>query len=103
VVDDLPTSGDVSKEKCDAALKTLDEALVTERMRQWDSKKPKLSDDPDVSEKRVAHRNHVGLLKMNVDIRIRMRGSNVLEREDFAIGVQLVTSGEALLRQGLRG
>jgi len=50
VVDDLPTSGDVPKEKRDAALKTLNEALVTERMRQWDSKKPKLSDDPDVAE-----------------------------------------------------
>jgi len=32
-----------------------------------------------------------------------MRGSNVLEREGFAICVQLVTGGEGLLRQGLRG
>src|SRR5208282_1036329 len=54
-------------------------------------------------EKQVPHRNHVGLLKMNVDIRIRMRGSNVLERERFAIGLQLVTGSENLLRQGLRG
>ena len=54
-------------------------------------------------EKQVAHRNHVGLLKMNVDIRIRMRGSNVLELEDFAIGSQLVAGSEGLLRQGLRG
>jgi len=54
-------------------------------------------------EKRVAHLNHVGLLKMNVDVRIRMRGSKVLEREGFAIGLQLVTVGEGLLRQGLRG
>jgi len=44
-----------------------------------------------------------GLLKMNVDIRIRMRGSNVLESESFAIGLQLVTGSEGLLRQGLRG
>jgi len=50
VVDDLPTSGDVPKEKRDAALKTLNDALVTERMRKWDSKKPKLSDDPHVAE-----------------------------------------------------
>jgi hypothetical protein len=34
---------------------------------------------------------------------IRMRGSNVLELEDFAIGLQLVTGSEGLLRQGLRG
>ena len=50
VVDDLPSSGDVPKEMRDAALKTLNEALVTERMREWDSKRPKLSDDPDVAE-----------------------------------------------------
>jgi hypothetical protein len=50
VIDDLPTSGDVPKEKRDAALKTLNDALITERMREWDSKKPKLSDDPEVAE-----------------------------------------------------
>src|SRR5437870_7711359 len=32
-----------------------------------------------------------------------MHGSKVLEREGFAIGLQLVTGGEGLLRQGLRG
>jgi len=48
-------------------------------------------DNMPVGKTKVAHRNHVGLLKMNVDIRIRMRGSNVLESEDFAIGSQLVT------------
>ncbi len=37
-------------------------------------------------EKRVAHRKHVGLLKMNVDVRIRVRGTKVSEREGFAIG-----------------
>jgi hypothetical protein len=50
VVDDLPTNGDIPKEKRDAALKTLNEALITERMRKWDAKKPNLSDDPDVAE-----------------------------------------------------
>ena len=46
-----PVYGKVSeKEKRDAALKTLNEALVTERMRKRDSKKPKLADDPDVAE-----------------------------------------------------
>lgn len=52
-------------------------------------------------EKQVPHRNQVGVLKMNVDIRIRVRGGNVLEREGFAIGSQLVTGGEGLLWQGL--
>jgi hypothetical protein len=37
-------------EKRDAALKALNEALVTERMRKCDSKTPKVSDDPDVAE-----------------------------------------------------
>jgi hypothetical protein len=50
VVDDLPATGEIPNEERDAALKTLNEALVTERMRKWDSKKPKLSDDPDVAE-----------------------------------------------------
>jgi hypothetical protein len=50
VFDDLPTTGEMPKEKRDAALKTLNEALITERMRKRDSKKPKLSDDPDVAE-----------------------------------------------------
>ncbi len=50
VVDDLPTTGEMPTEKRDAALKALNEALVTERMRKCDSKKPKVSDDPDVAE-----------------------------------------------------
>jgi hypothetical protein len=50
VHDESPANGDVSKEEHDAALKMLNEALVTERMRDWDSKKPELSDDPDVAE-----------------------------------------------------
>src|SRR5260370_9507193 len=32
-----------------------------------------------------------------------MRGRKVLEREGFAIGLQLVTVGEGMLGQGLRG
>jgi hypothetical protein len=50
VHDDLHATGDAPKEECDAALKVLNDALVAERMRNWDSKKPKLSDDPDVAE-----------------------------------------------------
>ena len=50
VHDDLPANDDVPKEAYNAALKVLNEALVTERMRNWDSKRPALSDDPDVAE-----------------------------------------------------
>jgi hypothetical protein len=50
VHDDLHAKDDVPKEEYDAALKVLSDALVAERMRNWDSKKPKVSDDPDVAE-----------------------------------------------------
>jgi hypothetical protein len=49
VHDEFLANGDVPKEEHDAVLKVLNEALVTERMRNWDSKKPALSDDPDVA------------------------------------------------------
>jgi hypothetical protein len=45
VVDDFPTTGEMTTEKRAPALKALNEALVTDRMRKWDSKKPKVSDD----------------------------------------------------------
>jgi hypothetical protein len=50
VHNDLQAKVDVPKEEYDAALKVLNDALVTERMRNRDSKKPKLSDDPDIAE-----------------------------------------------------
>jgi hypothetical protein len=50
VHNDLNANDDVPKEEYDAALKVLNDALVAERMRNWDSKKPELSDDPDVAE-----------------------------------------------------
>ena len=50
VVDDLPTSGDIPNEMREAALVKLNEAIVTERLRNVDSKKAELSDDPDVAE-----------------------------------------------------
>lgn len=48
--DDLRESGDVAKEEYDAAIKLLNDALVAERMRNWDSKEPKLSDESDAAE-----------------------------------------------------
>jgi hypothetical protein len=55
VVDPPPSNGDVPKEMRDTALEKLNEALLTERMRKWDSRKPKLSDDPDVAELQKEH------------------------------------------------
>src|SRR5882762_9812774 len=52
-------------------------------------------------EKQVTHLNHVGPFKMNVDVPVRMCGGKVLEREGFAIGLQLVTGAEGLLWQSL--
>lgn len=50
VHDELHANGDVPEPECSAALKMLNDAVVTERMRNWDSKKAELSDDPDVAE-----------------------------------------------------
>ena len=52
-------------------------------------------------EKSVAHVDDVGFFEMNVDVGIRMGGGKVLERERFAIGLQLVAGGEGLLRQSI--
>jgi hypothetical protein len=49
VHNDLYTNDDVPKQEYDAALKVLNDALAAERMRNEDSKKPELSDDPDVA------------------------------------------------------
>jgi hypothetical protein len=49
VYDDLHANRDVPKKEYDAALKVLNDALAAERMRKGASKKPKLSDDPDVA------------------------------------------------------
>src|SRR5439155_24911999 len=46
---DLPANDHVPKEECASALKVLNDALAAERMRNEDSKKPELSDDPDVA------------------------------------------------------
>ncbi len=52
-------------------------------------------------EKSVAEVDDVGLFEMNVDVRIRVGGGKVLERERFAIGLQFVAGGEGLLRQSI--
>jgi hypothetical protein len=46
VRNDLHANDDVPKEEYDAALKVLNDALAVERMRNGDSKKPQLSDNP---------------------------------------------------------
>jgi hypothetical protein len=50
VHDELHADGDPPEPEYNAALKMLNDAVVTERMRNWDSKTPELSDDPDVRE-----------------------------------------------------
>jgi hypothetical protein len=74
VHDDLPANDDVRKEAYNAALKVLNEALMTERMRNWDSKKPALSDDPDVAE-----------LQKRVDVPRSMAEQAVKERRRRAV------------------
>ena len=51
-----PDHDEDSQEKVDAVLRSLNEALIKERTRQWGAKKPKISDDPD-----AAHLQKAGL------------------------------------------
>ena len=44
-----PEDEEVPQEKLDAALKEANEALTTERWRQWGAKEPEISDDPEVA------------------------------------------------------
>lgn len=44
-----PEDKEVPQEKEDAALKDVNEALTTERWRQWGAKEPEISDDPEAA------------------------------------------------------
>jgi hypothetical protein len=74
VHDEFPANDDVTKEEYDAVVEVLNEALVTERMRNWDSKRPELSDDPDVAE-----------LQKQADVPRPMAEQTVKERRRRAI------------------
>jgi hypothetical protein len=76
--DDWPDDEEVPQEKVDAVVKKLNEALSAERTRQWGSKEPQISDDPEaahlqkvghnvpkaVAERVVKERRHRTLLEM---------------------------------------
>jgi hypothetical protein len=51
-----PNEENASGEDADAVLRSLNEALVKERTRQWGAKEPEISDDPE-----AAHLQKVGL------------------------------------------
>jgi hypothetical protein len=53
--EDWPDNEEVSPGKVDATLRSLNEALIKERTRQWGSKEPQISDDPE-----AAHLQKVG-------------------------------------------
>jgi hypothetical protein len=53
--EDWPDNEEVPREKVDATLRSLNDALSTERTRQWGSKEPQISDDPE-----AAHLQKVG-------------------------------------------
>ena len=60
VVDDLLTSDDVTNEKRDAAIKLLNEALVTERMRKWIQRSPNCLMTPMLQNAKRARRAKAG-------------------------------------------
>jgi hypothetical protein len=51
--------------------------------------------------KSIAHVNHVGLLEVNVDVRVGMRRLEILQHRDLTIGLQFLAGAECLLRQDL--
>jgi hypothetical protein len=74
VHDELHANGDLPEQEYNGALKVLNEAVVTERTRNWDSKKAELSDDPQVAE-----------LQKQVDVPRPMAEQVVKERRRRAI------------------
>src|SRR6266446_2371932 len=46
--------------------------------------------------------NHVGLLEVNIDVRVGMRRLEILQHHDFAVGLQFLAVAECLLRQSIR-
>jgi hypothetical protein len=53
--DDWPEDEEIPQAKVDAVVKKLNDALAMERTRQWGSKEPQISDDPE-----AAHLQKVG-------------------------------------------
>src|SRR5258707_14346646 len=49
--------------------------------------------------KSIAHVNHVGLLEVNVDVRVGVRGLEILQHYNFTVGVQFLAAAKGLLRQ----
>lgn len=47
--DGWPEDEEVPQQKVDAALKDVNDALTTERWRQWGAKEPEVSDDPEAA------------------------------------------------------
>jgi hypothetical protein len=47
--DGCPEDEEVPQETVDAALKDVNDALTTERWRQWGTKEPEISDDPEAA------------------------------------------------------
>ena len=54
--DAWPENEEVPREKVDATLRSLNEAVIKERTRQWRSEEPQISDDPE-----AAHLQKVGI------------------------------------------
>jgi len=46
---DWPDTEEIPKEKWEDAFKGLNDALITERNREWGAKEPKLSSDPEAA------------------------------------------------------
>ena len=46
--------------------------------------------------------NHVSLLEVNVDVRVGVRGLEILQHYNFTVGLQFFAAAKGLLRQSIR-
>src|SRR5260370_37291085 len=61
-----------------------------------------VDDRVEAVKKSIAHVNHVSLLEVNVDVRVGVRGLEILQHYNFTVGVQFFAAAKALLRQSIR-
>src|ERR1700739_5055919 len=61
-----------------------------------------VNDGVEAVKKSIAHVNHVSLLEVNVDVRVGVRGLEILQHYNFTVGVQFFAAAKGLLRQSIR-
>src|ERR1700732_5595069 len=61
-----------------------------------------VDDRVEAVKKSIAHVNHISLLEVNVDVRVGVRGLEILQHYNFTVGVQFFAAAKGLLLQSIR-